>query len=130
MGDTVFLIVGIIFAALGALTLISVISAAVKCKEHVRADICDVKVSERFWKGRRIREYRPIVKFEFGGKEYEVKTDFSSQKKEKYDKGNLLDIWVNPKNPNEIRTGLELSPIVFGIIGLAIGITLIVCYFL
>ena len=130
MSDKFYLIVGIILSILGAGAIGAAISNRKACTEPVVATVSSLKAKRHNIRFKLLVTYTPTFSYTVGGKKYSKAADFSSLSSTKYAKGKELPILVNPKDPNEIRVGNNLTLILFGIICAAAGVTMIVCYFL
>ncbi|MDE7426003.1 MAG: DUF3592 domain-containing protein [Lachnospiraceae bacterium] len=92
----------------------------IACKERVTAIYMGTKTYTTRKGG---RYYNPMFSYIYQDRQYENSTDenFGKWKRKKYQKGNNYTIYLNPQNPNEIRTkrypkGSEILLISLGIV--------------
>lgn len=130
MGDTFYLIIGIILSIIGVGGIGAAISNNKSCSEYVTATVSSVKVQRHNIKFKLLVTYIPTFTYTFGGKKYSTASHYSSIRSKKYEKGKEYTLRINPKNPNEINEGSNWSLVLFGLIFAAAGITMIVSYFL
>ena len=130
MSDKFYLIAGIIITIFGIGGIGAAIHAKIACTEPVKATVSNLKAKRHNIRFKLLVTYTPTFSYTVNGKKYSKVGDFSSLSSQKYAKGKEIPILVNPKDPNEIRVGNNISLILFGIICIAAGITMIVCSFL
>lgn len=130
MPDLFFLIVGILLSLLGILCFSGAIQNNKACSLSVTAKVIGMEKDEHsYWRG--TYRYFPTFSYTVNGKEYVIKDEFSATRsKSKYRVGGEIIIKCDPENPEEIKVGVKLSPYIIGIVFAAIGVLLIVCYFL
>ncbi len=127
MSDTFFLIVGIILAILGALIFIASISRDVSCSRQMMAKVVKVeRDGTRHWKG--TYPYYPTFSYLVNGQEYNIKSDTYTRSHTKYKVGQEVMIHYNPKSPEQIRLGVQISSYLFSIVLMGIGGVLIGIY--
>ena len=100
------------------------------CTESVMATVSNLKAKRHNTRFKLLVTYTPTFSYTVDGKKYSKVADFSSLSSKKYAKGKEIPILINPKDPKEIRVGSNLTLILFGIVCAAVGVTMIVCYFL
>ncbi len=130
------IIAGALFFLIGTMILGSS-GSRIKCTERVTATVkknLEVKkVADGVARGSNTTKYVPVFEYEFDGRKYSVISKLASRPPE-FSEGELVNIRVNPKDPEEIyytpRGGALVMSILFEIAGgaLAVGgiITLIV----
>lgn len=130
MGDTYFLIFGIVVAALGALLAWVKIKVLISCRTPVNAEICRIKNESTKIRGSTVHSYRPVYLYSFGGKEYKAEAPFSSVREKKYNIGDCMQILICEKNPDLYCFRGRLGMLFAGLIIFAIGMVFVVAYFL
>ncbi len=129
MSDTFMLIVGIVLAVIGVLILAAVISSTRACSQKVSGKVVRVELDNtRHWRG--TYPHYPIVSYVTDGKEYTVKSGTYTRISTKYETGQDVVVRYNPKKPDEIRVGLDLSSYIVGAIFLLIGLGIICIWFI
>lgn len=127
MSDTFFLTVGIVLLVIGGLIFLAAVSNSISCSKKVTAKVVKVeRDSTRHWKGS--YPHYPVVSFAVNGKEYTVKSSTYTRSRAKYKVGQEVVIRYNPKKPEEIQIGVDLSSYIVSAVLMGLGGTLIVVY--
>lgn len=130
MSDTFFLVVGIILSLIGLIILISIIAKHIGCSMSVDADIINVESNRNTIRGSTYYTYTPVIKYNVNSRECVNKIPTETRNQNKYVIGSKLKIRVNPSNPDDFAYKTSGSAIFFGLLFLALGAILVVCFFL
>lgn len=124
------IIIGITLTMLGILLLISFLLSRIKCKTVTEAIVCKIIVKKRYFRGRTIKEYTPVFEYSVNGKKYTYKADSSTRNSNKFFKGQTLNIYIDPKQPDAARYGSNAVYCIAGIIFAAAGMFFLIlsCY--
>ena len=130
MSDTFFVVVGIILDGIGLLLLIAKVMTYIKCTVPINATVVDLEKEYTHLRGAEYTHYRPVVSYTVDGKSYTEKAYFRTNRKTKYPVNSVIEIFYNPKRPEEIRFVRHLFPLPLGLMFLFIGTVLIWCSFI
>lgn len=130
MPDLFFLIVGIILALAGFLSIAGIISDAASCRTAVNAEIVSVKKHSTYYKGKTTETYRPTYGYKYEGRDYTSQADEDFRDPEMGSVGKNVVIKINPRKPERVQKKKKAGTVVFGLILSAFGALLIYCYFL
>ena len=130
MSDTFFLIVGIILASVGILSVLSGILSKRNCTEPAEGTVVSLKDKSYYHRGITTHDITPVIQYTYNGKTYESPACTSTSDKKKYRVGGRVGIRVDPNRPESYILGKTVLPYVFGLIMLIPGAVLIGCYFL
>ncbi len=125
-----FLIVGLLLSLVGLLLLVSFVFSRIKCTVETEATVSDVISKSTFWRGKTLWQCTPVFTYYVDGKEYSGKADFSVSDPKKFTVGQSVRIFVNKKSPIEFRCGSNAGIVILGILLLAAGLVLCICFFL
>ena len=123
------LIFGIILAVIGAALLVAFICNRLNCHKKVDATITKVLEDEVKIRGSSVKKYIPVFTYTVDGKEYTQKTNTSTYKNGRFQVGYKTIVYVNPKNPTNVRYESNTEFLVAGINFLLLGIICIILYF-
>lgn len=130
MSDKYFLFVGIILALISLFLLVLKVISLFKCSQRIEGHITGTEDMKTLLRGSTIHHYHPVCEYEVNGEKFAETAPYSSRNEEKYKKGDTVIMYMNPKNPRDVRFPYFDGSIIVDLAFLAMGITLVVCYFL
>lgn len=130
MPDMFFLILGIIFAALGLIILTVNLVLLLRCNLKIDAKIIAINKIKNTLRGTTVYSYNPSVSYNVGGMEYKCKAPFSTKNESKYVVGNTIPLCVCEKKPELCRFKGQIGIVLFGLIPFVIGLTFIILFFI
>lgn len=130
MGDTFFLVIGVILSIFGLLSIVSGFYANKNCTAIVDAKITELKDKTSYYKGVTTHNFSLVISYVLNGNTYESKVNDSTRDGEKYHMGKTITVMVDPKHPERMLLKKTISQFVFGAILLIPGVILVWCYFL
>lgn len=130
MTDTFFLIVGIIIAGISFLIIFFDILDRIRCTERTEADIVKLKMETTKIRGSTRYHYRPVIRYMKDIKEYREEAPFRTIRERKYEVGQTMVVYVNPKKPSQCCFRKYVRRLFISLLFFAFGVLLIVCYFL
>lgn len=130
MSDTYFLVIGIFIALIGLFLIILRLIHYFTCSLRVESKITGLEETRTMIRGSTIRHYHPVCAYTVEGRELSETAPYSSRDKAHYTIGDTVIIHVNPKQPELVRFSYFNSSIIFDLVILAAGLTLVICYFL
>ncbi len=120
-----FLFVWLFFGGIGLFFALPHIFERNNCTEKVTAVVVKVDTDYRYNNGEHHTYHYPTVKYEYNGVTYTTKVNYSSSlSTNSLRVDDVINIYVNPKNPNEISLELANKDITVGLIILYICIGL------
>lgn len=125
-----FLIFGAVLLLIGILFIFGEIFDYASCSQSVTAQVVKLeKDHTSYWKG--TYQYHPIFRYVVNGQEYTLTDKYSpTRNTKKFRPGSYVTLKYNPAKPENFRTGAKISSFIIGIILIAAGAALAVCYFL
>lgn len=130
MPDVVFLIIGIISAALGLVIFAGFIVSKASCSLKLTATVTEVKTSTLYVRGSKTYRYHPVYSYEVDGKEYSCEAPFDSGSAKKFREGDTRMIGVNPKRPESITFKGRFTALLWAVLFMIIGLFFVVLFFI
>lgn len=125
-----YFVIGIILAVIGLLLILAKVMSYIRCTVLINASVVNLEEENIYYRSVNYTYYYPVVEYIVDGKCYSQKAYFRTSRKTKYPINSKMDIYYNPKNPDEIRFIGHPFPLPMGLILLSIGAVLIYFYFL
>ena len=109
--------------------ILSFIFSRINCRVKTEATVSEVIVKSTFWRGKTISFYTPVLTYTVNGCEYSDKADISVRNEKRFAVGQKVCVFVDKNRPNVFRYGGNAGIVAVGLVIFAIGIFMIVCYF-
>ncbi len=124
------IVLGIVLAVIGILLLAAFLISRIRCRTETEAEIVRIIEKKQYFRGRTVRDCRPVFRYVVNGKEYTAKSDHSTSDPKKYAVGQKMTVYTDAARPENVRDGSNAGYCIAGILFLAAGIFVIVlCFF-
>lgn len=124
------MIAGIVILTIGTLLIFAFLMSRIRCRTKTEAIVSKIIVKKRYFRGRTLKDYTPVFEYSVNGKKYTYKADSSTRNSNKFFKGQTLNIYIDPKQPDAARYGSNAVYCIAGCIFAAVGIFFLIlsCY--
>lgn len=130
MSDMYFLVFGIIVCIIGVVMLWAYFKTVILCRQKVTATITSIKEESMLVRGSTVHSYRPSFEYVVDGYSHNGEAPFTTYRENKYNEGDLLEIFVSSSNPELFRFKGRFGLFIAGLVIFAVGGLFVVLYFL
>ena len=130
-GNQKLIVLSIIMSLTGLLLLAAILNSRIKCRTRVEATVSDIIIDKLPTRGGTyVKQYTPVFSYSVNGKTYTGKADTTTMKAEKYFIGQTVSVYVDSDYPEAMRYGSNFGILLAGLVFLAIGVLILVLYFM
>ena len=124
------IVLGIVLLVIGLLLVIAFLSSRIRCNTQIPAVVVRVIEKKQYVKGRTVFDCTPVFGYTVNSKEYTAKADLSTSDPKKFTVGQAVTIYVDTEHPENIRYGSNAGFCIAGLVLAALGIFVMVLYFM
>ena len=124
------IIPGIILTVPGLLLLVSFLFSRIRCTTATDAVIVRIIVKKHFFRGKTVKDCRPVFSYTVNDKKYTAKADFSVSDDKKYSVGQKLTVFIDAAHPENVRSSSNIGYGIAGLLLAAGGLFFIVLSFM
>lgn len=119
----ILIIVGLLFAVVGIIIIVSSKAKSKRCTETVMAEVVDNITSVSYTDKRPSTTYKPVFSFTYDGKSYQFNSNTSANPPV-FQVGEIVELKVNPDNPADFYAEKDKVTKILSMAFTAIGVLL------
>ena len=116
--------VAIVITAIGVLILAAFIYTRTCCNTPIEATVSKIREQKHYYRGRTTWEYTPEFTYVVDGKKYTSKADSPTRDANRYEVGQKLRVFYDPRHPENTRVTGNLGFFAVGLVLTAAGLAL------